>query len=130
MSKLLPARAFQVAGHLEGKQGGDDRLVVWPPELHILPVLLQGLAVQIPEVEEAAELLVPAAPPHPVEHRQADPLPGRVPAQARFMEDKPGCLDGVAGIEDAPVEVMKPPCTWSTPYVIQNGITSSRRVLR
>ena len=41
-------------------EGGDEDLVVGPPELHIVLVGLGGLAQAVDEVEQAAVLLIPA----------------------------------------------------------------------
>ena len=62
---------FVVAGQLVGQQRGDDRFVLRPPEFHVVPVLLDRHAVDVAEIEHPAVLLVPAALPHPVEHRAA-----------------------------------------------------------
>ena len=95
-----------VAGVDMGEQGRDDRLVVGPPELHEVPVFLDGLALEVREVEQAAVLAVPPALPHPVEHAQRGRGVVLVAGAAGLAQDEPGGLDGVAGIEQAAVEMV------------------------
>ena len=59
---------FAVAGEVIGQQRGDDGFILWPPELHVLPVLLDGQAPHVAEIEDATVLRIPAALPHPVQH--------------------------------------------------------------
>ena len=46
----MPLRVFGVAGHGEGEQCGDDRLVVRPPKLHFRPILLHRFVVHINKI--------------------------------------------------------------------------------
>ena len=103
----VPRRVLLIPGQLVGQQRRDDRLVLRPPELHVLPVLLHGQAFDVAEVEDAAKLVVPAALPHPVEHRRArlDEF-GVTAAVFRLVQDEPRRLDGVPGREHPPVEVV------------------------
>jgi len=55
-----------MAGELPGEEGCDHRLVVRPPELHVVPVFLHGEAADIDKREQAAVCGVPTSGPHPV----------------------------------------------------------------
>lgn len=65
---LVPRGVFQVAGELIREQRGNESFIVRPPELHVMPVLLHGLVVDVSEIQNAAKLRVPTPRPHPVEH--------------------------------------------------------------
>ena len=54
---LVPARVFRLARQLPGQQRGDDRLVVRPPEFHVVPVLGAGQSPGVPIIEDPAVLL-------------------------------------------------------------------------
>lgn len=103
---LVPAGVFGVVGELVGEEGGDECFVVGPPEFHIVPVFLDGFVVDVAEVEQAAELGIPAALPHPVEHLATEPDEAGILAVFSFGHDEPGAFDGVAGVERAGVEVV------------------------
>ena len=55
-----PVEELPVSGRLVGMQTGERRLVVHPPELHVVLQFQMRLAQSIHEVEDAAEFVVPA----------------------------------------------------------------------
>ena len=93
--------------HLVSQQGGSDGLAVRPPELHVVPVLLDRFAMHINEVEKPAVFLVPSPLPHVIKHAATE---GREPCVSssplRLVQDEPGRLDGVPGIEGPPVHMI------------------------
>jgi hypothetical protein len=104
----VPGGVFLVAGELVGEERGDLGLVVRPPEFHLGPVFLDGPAVQVGEVEQAAEFPVPTARPHAIEDAEAEAQQARVAAAVlRLMQDEPGAFEGVTGIEGAAVKVIE-----------------------
>ena len=66
-----PVPVFLVSGQAVGHQGGDQDLVMHPPQLHIPFQLLAGAVVQVHKVEAAAEFFIPAAFQRPVDDVQA-----------------------------------------------------------
>jgi hypothetical protein len=103
MHLLVPARVFGVAGQPPRQHGGDERLVVRPPEFHVMPVLGHGPAAQIAEIEQAAELLIPAARPHPVQDGATQLNELVVSALLGFAQDEPGAFQRVPWIQRAPL---------------------------
>jgi hypothetical protein len=51
VDKPVPVFPFFVAGQLPRQERGDDRLVVRPPELHVMPVFLHRQTPDIPEIK-------------------------------------------------------------------------------
>ncbi len=104
----MHGRVLGVAGEMIGEQRGDNGLVVRPPEFHVVPILLHGQPLHIAEVEEPAILRVPAPRPHPLEDGLAQGAQACVvAAHARLLQDEPGRLDGMAGVEHAAIEVIE-----------------------
>src|SRR6185312_12156686 len=107
VNALVPPGVFGIAGKEIGEQGSDDRLVVRPPEFHILPVFLDRLSVDIAEIKDAAIFLIPAARPHIVEHPAAEVDQARVVAPVGgFLKDEPGAFDGMTGIQGPAVDMV------------------------
>src|SRR5690606_4134663 len=67
MDLAVPVLVLGVAGHVRGEEGGDDGFIVGPPELHVVPVFLDGAVLQIDEVHETAVFRIPSTSPHPIE---------------------------------------------------------------
>ena len=96
-----------LSSELVGERHGNERLVVRPPEFHVVPVFLDGLAVHVRKVEQAAVFLVPPARESPVDHVAAHLDEFRIiAAEAGFLQHEPAPLNGMAGIERAFVKVV------------------------
>ena len=92
---------------LVGERHGDERFIMRPPELHVVPVFLNGFVVHVRVVQHAAVFLVPAAGECPVDHVAAhlDEF-GVIAAMAGFFQHEPSSLRSVAGVQGAFVEVV------------------------
>ena len=106
MDALEPVEATLVAGELVALDEGDEGLEVYPPEFLVPFEFVAGMAEAVHEVEDAAELLVPAV----LYFLEADINSlldefGTAEALAE-VHDKPHSLDGVAGVELAAVEAV------------------------
>ena len=69
---LVPAGVLFVARQPIGHQRRDDRLVLRPPELHVVPVLLHRQALHVDEVGDAAVL--PSQPRSHIQSRIVRPV--------------------------------------------------------
>ena len=58
---------FGVASRLVGVKRSDNRLALWPPKLHVVPILLGREVFAILEIVDSAVRLIPAPVPRPVE---------------------------------------------------------------
>ena len=65
---LVPDEVLVIASCLVGIECCDDSLGLWPPELHVLRVVLRWQVAAVAEVDDAAILLVPAPFPRPVKY--------------------------------------------------------------
>lgn len=113
MDHLMPSRVLRVARELVSEQSGDDRFILRPPELHVMPVLLDRQPVDINKVQDAAVFFVPASLPHPIEHLATDANEFVVLAQFAFVHDEPCTFDRVTWIEHAAIEMIDH-FTWDT----------------
>ncbi len=95
-----------LSGQSPCQQCGDEGLVVWPPELHVVPVFLDRFSEHIAKVEQASELRIPASQPHTVQHPAAQLNQSLIIANSSFLQNKPGTFNGVSGIEQSTVEVV------------------------
>ena len=64
---LVHFQVFGIACGFIGIQRGDDGFALWPPELHVVPILLGREVFAILEIVDSAVRLIPAPVPRPVE---------------------------------------------------------------
>ena len=107
MNEAMPFRITIFPGHPVGQQGRYDGLTVRPPELHVMPVFLDRITMDINKVEQPAVLLIPSPLLHVIEH----PAPERgkffvSSPPLRLVQDEPRRLDGMSGIHRATVQMI------------------------
>lgn len=103
---VVPGSIVGLASQEVGEECGDDGFIVGPPELHVVPIFLAGSVMEIAKIEQAAELLIPATFPHPVEHLAAEGYPAWFVAEPAFAEDEPCTFDSVTGIEGSSIDMV------------------------
>ncbi len=106
VNKSMPVSVATLTGQLVRHQCGDDGFIVRPPELHIRPVLLRWLAINIAEVQQTTKLAVPTAMPHPIEHAATESNEPMVSADLAFMHDEPGTFDGVTWVQRSTITMV------------------------
>lgn len=104
--ELISSRMPCIASEIIGQKCSDDCLIVRPPEFHVVAVLLWWLSIEIAEGVQAAKLLVPPTLPHQINDLNAKINERLIAAMAPFFEDEPPCFDGMARIQETPIEVI------------------------
>ena len=93
-----PIEIYRLARIAVSHQGGDDHLVVRPPQLHIVLIGLRRLAQAIHEIEQPAVLLIPAGVDGIQEETLRLFMQGGVAQPVGFFHQKPGAFDVVPRI--------------------------------
>ncbi len=103
-----PIQVLLLPGVPVEHHGGDEDLVVGPPQLHVVLIGLRGLAQAVGEVEQSAVLLVPAGLNGPVEHLGRLVHQLLVPGALGVLQQEPHALDVVARVHNAAFGVVQP----------------------
>ena len=105
---FVPVLVFLLARQVMRQQRGIQRLVVRPPQLHVVLILQARFALHVDEVEDAAVFLVPAPFQRPVQDLQRVLQQLRPVALPRFLHDEPGRLDRMPRIDAAALGAVQP----------------------
>ena len=98
-NELMALAVFLVASGQVCIERTDDGFALWPPELHVLRIVLRRQVLAVAEVD-ATILLVPSPVPRPVEDLQGKLRQVFIPStELRFLQNEPSRLDAMTRID-------------------------------
>lgn len=97
---LVLFNIFWIIASQESIKRSNDGLILWPPEFHVMPILLLRQILAVLEIGDATVLLVITPFPRPIINSQSHFFKLWIPFSiTSFFKNKPSSFDGVTRID-------------------------------
>ena len=107
VGEAMHFKVFIVAGDEMSIERGDDGFGLRPPEFHVLRIVLRREMTAIAEIDYAAEFIVPAPLPRPIQDFEREVCDMFVTAAIPcLLKQEPRCFNAMTGVYDATVECV------------------------